>query len=269
MFTLLRKIRKALIESGSTRKYLVYAIGEILLVVIGILIALQINNWNQDRLDKAYEMQMLSEIYHGLKADSTRMTDWVLPRIERKVRGVDNMARHVYAGEPISLDTLRRDYAWMWQGMSPTINFGPYEALKSNGLEKIKDNTIRFWLVDVFESVFPKQLNTIDKVHDLYDLQNSQMDQQLWRWSIIMGADGELEERAFPRSTDILNDESLAAVISNMRHLSNVQSHRVGTLIEGATLTLQRLREYLAMHNFDPGQNLTGSAQGVRGLLRE
>ena len=49
MLTFLRKIRKSFIASGSTRKYLIYAIGEIALVVIGILIALQINNWNEEK----------------------------------------------------------------------------------------------------------------------------------------------------------------------------------------------------------------------------
>ena len=42
---LLRKIRKSLIDSGATQKYLLYALGEIALVVIGILLAIQINNW--------------------------------------------------------------------------------------------------------------------------------------------------------------------------------------------------------------------------------
>jgi len=49
MFTFLRKTRKSLIRSSGTRKYILYAIGEIALVVIGILIALQINNWNEQR----------------------------------------------------------------------------------------------------------------------------------------------------------------------------------------------------------------------------
>jgi hypothetical protein len=44
---LFRRIREKLIASGSITKYLLYAIGEILLVVIGILIALQVNNWNE------------------------------------------------------------------------------------------------------------------------------------------------------------------------------------------------------------------------------
>jgi hypothetical protein len=52
MLTFLRKIRWSLLESGSARKYIFYAIGEIALVVIGILIALQINNWNEWKKDR-------------------------------------------------------------------------------------------------------------------------------------------------------------------------------------------------------------------------
>ena len=51
MQTLFRRIRKGFLSDGATSKYLLYAIGEIALVVIGILIALQINNWNEWRKD--------------------------------------------------------------------------------------------------------------------------------------------------------------------------------------------------------------------------
>ena len=49
MLTFFRRIRKGLLGNGATSKYLLYAIGEIALVVIGILIALQINNWNEEQ----------------------------------------------------------------------------------------------------------------------------------------------------------------------------------------------------------------------------
>ena len=62
MLTFLRKIRKSLIESGSTRKYLLYAIGEILLVMIGILLALQVNNWNEWRKDRLLEIDYLENV---------------------------------------------------------------------------------------------------------------------------------------------------------------------------------------------------------------
>jgi len=49
MLRFFRQIRKTLIEQDNIRKYLLFAIGEILLVVIGIFIALQVNNWNEER----------------------------------------------------------------------------------------------------------------------------------------------------------------------------------------------------------------------------
>ena len=49
MIKLFRNIRKNLLAEGKTTKYFKYAIGEIILVVIGILIALQINNWNETK----------------------------------------------------------------------------------------------------------------------------------------------------------------------------------------------------------------------------
>tara|TARA_Y100000385_G_scaffold291468_1_gene369658 strand:+ start:2899 stop:3690 length:792 start_codon:yes stop_codon:yes gene_type:complete len=66
MLTFLRKIRKSLIESGSSRKYLLYGIGEITLVVIGILIALQINNWNEKRLALIEEQKLYCTIHEEM-----------------------------------------------------------------------------------------------------------------------------------------------------------------------------------------------------------
>lgn len=66
MIKFFRKIRFNLMETGKTSKYFKYAIGEIVLVVIGILIALQINNWNQDRIDKKVEKETLISLEKDL-----------------------------------------------------------------------------------------------------------------------------------------------------------------------------------------------------------
>ncbi|MDC6389400.1 DUF6090 family protein [Maribacter sp. PR1] len=55
MIKFFRRIRKQLLSENKFNKYLLYAIGEIILVVIGILIALQINNWNEERLENNRE----------------------------------------------------------------------------------------------------------------------------------------------------------------------------------------------------------------------
>tara|TARA_R110000744_G_scaffold83679_2_gene163861 strand:- start:6471 stop:7256 length:786 start_codon:yes stop_codon:yes gene_type:complete len=70
MIKFFRKIRQNLLSEGKTGKYLKYAIGEIILVVIGILIALQINNWNQNQKDRELGINYLNRITIDIKKDT-------------------------------------------------------------------------------------------------------------------------------------------------------------------------------------------------------
>ena len=70
MIKLFRNIRKTLVNEGKTTNYLKYAIGEIVLVVIGILIALQINNWNEQRKLNQKDLQLCKELLNDALADS-------------------------------------------------------------------------------------------------------------------------------------------------------------------------------------------------------
>ncbi|GMQ25458.1 hypothetical protein Aoki45_21400 [Algoriphagus sp. oki45] len=63
MISLFRKIRQKLLQQNRVTRYLAYAVGEIVLVVIGILIALQINTWNEQRKDKEKENSILLGLY--------------------------------------------------------------------------------------------------------------------------------------------------------------------------------------------------------------
>lgn len=69
MIKFFRKIRYNLVNQNRTSKYLKYAIGEIILVVIGILIALQINNWNEDRKTTNAEAKALKELLIEFKTN--------------------------------------------------------------------------------------------------------------------------------------------------------------------------------------------------------
>lgn len=75
MFTLFRRIREKLIASGSVSKYLLYATGEILLVVVGILIALQVNNWNEQRSRMAQEIELLQTFEVELTNSLNRLNE--------------------------------------------------------------------------------------------------------------------------------------------------------------------------------------------------
>ena len=83
MIKFFRHIRQQLLSEGNTGKpalpagrYLKYAIGEIILVVIGILIALQINNWNEAKKDRSTEVKLLKELREDLiKTKEDLLTD--------------------------------------------------------------------------------------------------------------------------------------------------------------------------------------------------
>ena len=73
MIKFFRKIRYDLMETGKTSKYLKYAIGEIILVVIGILIALQINNWNENNKSEKEANFQLSKLRDNLISDKAQL----------------------------------------------------------------------------------------------------------------------------------------------------------------------------------------------------
>ena len=70
MIKFFRKIRQKLLSENKFSKYLLYAIGEIALVVIGILIALQINNWNESRKHRFQEITILQNIKEDINLDT-------------------------------------------------------------------------------------------------------------------------------------------------------------------------------------------------------
>ncbi len=69
MIKFYRKIRQNLLSEGKTGKYFKYAIGEIVLVVIGILLALSINNWNENRKNNKLKQSLIENLIVDLKMD--------------------------------------------------------------------------------------------------------------------------------------------------------------------------------------------------------
>ena len=91
MIKFFRKIRYDLMEKNKTGKYLKYAIGEIILVVIGILIALSLNNWNENRKNKIYEKDLLENMLGNLKLDSITFNKNL-----QEAKSIDSLHRQLY-----------------------------------------------------------------------------------------------------------------------------------------------------------------------------
>ena len=74
MIKFFRGIRQNLLSEGKTGKYFKYAIGEIILVVAGILIALQVNSWKEESEARNYELKILAENLKQIETPATLET---------------------------------------------------------------------------------------------------------------------------------------------------------------------------------------------------
>ena len=108
MLTFFRKIRKGLVDSGQDRKpvsplgkYMIYALGEIGLVVIGILIALQINNWNEEQKTKEEEVVFLKR----LKSEFESNQALILGEIRKQENISDGLRSLLQVISPKPVDT--------------------------------------------------------------------------------------------------------------------------------------------------------------------
>lgn len=166
MIKFFRKIRQNLLMENKTSKYFKYAIGEIVLVVIGILIALQINNWNNNRIEKQFETQILKEISKSIKNDIRRNKAILNKRVLPKKSAIEKLIKNLNSSSMESDSILYSYFNKIRQGVTFTYDNGPYESLKSAGLVKIKNDSLRSRLVNLYNNVLPrgKELLDFDKI---------------------------------------------------------------------------------------------------------
>lgn len=94
MIKTFRKIRKNLLQEGKTARYFKYAIGEIFLVVIGILIALSINTWNENRKNSIQEEAFFSDILGDLDKDEAKL-DYLDRFYKKRIDILTTLLKHV------------------------------------------------------------------------------------------------------------------------------------------------------------------------------
>lgn len=137
MFRIFRRIRSDVLSERQTRKYLWYSFGELLLVVIGILIALQINNWNEDRI----EQKEITDFAHALIKDLERdviMVEQIVAQMEYLRKKIDDLATYTQGK---SIEEIRnidlfyfmripyyRPYAWNRTAMEQIKSWGGVAA---------------------------------------------------------------------------------------------------------------------------------------------
>lgn len=149
MIKFFRKIRQKLLDEGNLKRYLVYAIGEILLVVIGILIALQINNWNENRKQLAKSHEILGEIKENLAYNNEQFRQEIKEETA-VIQSIDIVLENLKMkrGYHDSLGFHFLNVAY-WPGSIKKSS--GYEALKAQGVDIIKSAELRKAIIDLYE----------------------------------------------------------------------------------------------------------------------
>ena len=172
MIKLFRKIRQNLLTENKFSKYLLYAIGEILLVVIGILIALQINNWNELRKDELIELDVLKEISSALKVDIVDAEFNLVWHTEKLTS--QNIIIDWMESDQSFTDSLSIHFETLPYGTYFSYYEGPYKTLNQLGMRIIKNDSLRHQVSKLYDRVY-QNYNSLNKNYgerskDLEDL---------------------------------------------------------------------------------------------------
>jgi len=148
MIKFFRKIRYNLMEQNKTGKYLKYALGEILLVMIGILLALQVNNWNQERKNFEKEKYYLKSIKSSIQLSQEEFNR-VINDAELISSSADTLFILIAQNEVEQLKGVFLDSLLYGAGDYSMISLndgGIQEILNTGSLDIIRDDQIRIHL---------------------------------------------------------------------------------------------------------------------------
>lgn len=152
MIKLFRNIRKNLISEGKTGKYFKYAIGEIVLVVIGILIALQINNWNENRKIQIQEIKLLSDLHLELKKTLDEFQVG-MEFIKITIEDINRIEYYIKNGLPYATE-LDSCFGRIPHNYAGSFNSAAYNSLKTMGIGIIQNEKLRMEIINMYDVKF-------------------------------------------------------------------------------------------------------------------
>ncbi|MCO4822081.1 MAG: hypothetical protein KC469_08440 [Flavobacteriaceae bacterium] len=243
MIKFFRHIRQRLLAEGKTGKYLKYAIGEIILVVIGILIALQINTWNEGRKNNAKEQQILIQLKDEYNANLLQLEQKITHR-KRIIKAANKILEHIDSPSNVNSDSLNSQLSIMIG--NPTfkpiqnnlINSGDILLIRNEKLNQL----LTSWPSSVKELVLVEGIwntNVWGSITDLYNEFGVMRDGYYKWWNDDQNLKWILEgtsENPFQKPMtnkalkpiEILNSKKLEGTISlavSVNYAANLQSN--------------------------------------------
>lgn len=168
MLKIWRRLRLKLIDNGNLKKYLIYAIGEILLVMVGILLALQVNNLNEKRKDRKQEIDLLIRLNSDLRLNLDEINHiYEITMLKSQAKdSILYFLNNLHENE----DQLR-NYLHEIQWLGGVFNYANtiYKYIESEGINVISNDDLRGKITTMYEDDFR---NIEERRHGEYDIIN-------------------------------------------------------------------------------------------------
>ena len=169
MIKFFRKIRQKLLSENKFSKYLIYALGEIVLVVIGILIALQINNWNEAKKNQVVLNTYKERLIRQFKQDSltlSRMKPFNEDKL-LKYKKIDSILEENYKGNVNADSIINFDYLFTFQKEFISATTVIDELFRTGRLDLFKDSQLKDLLAEYKNSI-ESQHDRVNRTKTLY-----------------------------------------------------------------------------------------------------
>jgi hypothetical protein len=217
------------------------------LVVIGILIALQINNLNERRINLKLEKIILTELKSDLEENLIMFKENV--RIEKEaLKGIDVILNHIDNRLAYN-DSLGYLFQSVKHLENITVNAAAYESIKSSGFKILSSQILKMEITKLYEVIYAQGVQVVEQGAIGYQQSNQPIFQKYFRF--IKHADGSLFLGGTSGSSvpndyeEILNNKEIANMISNRIGWKNAVLITNMTFIDKTEITLNKVNEFL------------------------
>ena len=229
-------------EQNKTGKYLKYAISEIILVVIGILIALSINNWNENRKEKIIEKEIIVGIHGTVKANhhnlieglerwqsTTNALKLIMHVIEKRLPYADSLAGYFEEAHRKRGNNLN------------SLNFSGYKSLENRGYNLISNRELRKAVVILFE----QSLSGLASTNIQVDIDNSSFHYEYIAKNFALSFNSEI-----PHDYEkVINDPFYYSILKRLETSMNRKISRVNRFLIQNQQVLELLEAEMELLN--------------------
>ena len=245
MIKFFRNIRKRLLGENRFSRYLIYVLGEILLVVIGILIALQINNWNEARKERKKELVILNQFLKNFQANDSIIKKG-LNDYQAQKKYIEAMLRYSGPNPDFPKDYQTADSIGRFVYVNVDLAYGSIE-FPIQQIDKLTNEPLKLAL-----SIFPSAYTSYKEREDqLIELTLNQR-RRHQNYVTLLARVGGFEKQRFKSDTlGWLTDKELQNITTDKRWVTNGAIGKLEVLRDQNQYILKLISNELSQENND------------------